>query len=455
MAISCLVFSIALVFCGCARRPTDQTNLDHEFLEAVASGDMETTRQSLRRGAHIEAKNHDGNTALLIVAHQQHRAGEKANNETAILKMLLKNGSNLEVRDQNGSTPLMAAVESGDDATIKLLLDKGAKIEAEDQSGETALMKAAKSGRSDLTDILLERTIDKKSKDRALLAAIVTAPLTLIMAEPPPATQITATAAPRQTSDASHDVTQTIRLLLEKGADIEARDEQGQTPLIRAAAGAQARIVKLLLEKGAYIEAKDTSGATALIASACGGCVSIDMGDTFECVQVLMAHGANVEAKTTGGSTALMVAASYGQTKILKLLLEKGANVADRDSDGDTALILAAQSGIMTATGMVFTAGCVGLLLDHHSDINARNKKGETALILSVSEPGATEATKIVRLLLRHGADAALKDIHGNTAFSVAKKNGFRRAADLLQKAANFTSLRDWLPCIGLSVSDA
>src|SRR5581483_5057182 len=103
---------------------------------------------------------------------------------------------------------------------------------------------------------------DKKSKDRALLAAIVTAPLTLIMAEPPPATPAATTAAPSQTSDASHDVTQTIRLLLEKGADIEARDEQGQTPLIRAAADAQTGIVKLLLEKGADIEAKDTSGAT-------------------------------------------------------------------------------------------------------------------------------------------------------------------------------------------------
>jgi ankyrin repeat protein len=297
-------------------------------------------------------------------------------------------------------------------------------------------MEAASIGRSDVTEILLERTADKEAKDRALFAAIVTAPVMMNIAGPQPGTRPSAAAPPSQISDLPYDASHTVNLLLENGADIEARDEQDRTPLIRAATYGQGRIVELLLDKGANIEARDPNGATALINAACGGCVVIDMGDTFDCVQLLIDRGANVEAKTKGGGTALMVAANYGQNRILKLLLGKGADVTDRDSEGSTALILAALSGVTTATGMVFTTDNVRLLLDHHSEVNARNKKGETALIAAVSEPGAPEATKIVRLLLNRGADASIKNIHGNTALTLAKKNGYVQAVDLLRKAA-------------------
>jgi ankyrin repeat protein len=434
-AVSFLVLAISVSLCGCVRHSVDQSTLDHEFLEAVAHGNPDSVRQSLKRGAHIEAKDHNGDTALLIIVHQEQRVGDKAKGQTAIVKVVLENGANMEIRDQNGSTPLRVIVQNGDPAVIKLLLDKGANVEAKDQNGETALMEAARLGRSDVTQMLLERTADKEAKNRALLAAIDPAPVVIRISEPQPGVKPAAAAPPSQISDLPYDTTHTIKLLLEKGADIEARDEQGKTPLIRAATYGQAGIARLLLDKGARIEARDPDGATALISAACGGCVSIDMGDTFDCVQLLIDQGANVGAKTKGGGTALMVAASFGQTRILKLLLAKGANVTDRDSDGSTALILAAPSGVTTATGMVVTTDSVRLLLDHHCEVNARNKKGETALMTALSEPGAAEATKIVRLLLNHGADVGIKDIHGNTALTLAKKNGYIHAIDLLQKA--------------------
>jgi ankyrin repeat protein len=435
-AASFLILSISVSLRGPVRHSVDQSTLDHEFLEAVARGNPDSVRQSLKRGAHIEAKDHNGDTALLIIAHQEQPVGDKAKDQTAIVTMVLENGANMEVRDQSGSTPLRAAVLNVDPAVIRLLLDKGANVEAKDQNGKTALMEAARLGRSDVTEVLLERTVDREAMNRALLAAIDAGPVVTHISDPQPGVKPAAAAPPSQISDLPYDTTHTIKLLLKKGADIEAKDEQGQTPLIRAAAYGQAGIARLLLDKGARIEARDPGGATALISAACGGCVIVDMGNTFDCVQLLIDRGANVGAKTKGGSTALMVAASSGQTRILKLLLAKGANVTDRDSDGSTALILAAPSGVMTATGMVFTTGSVRLLLDHHSEVNARNKKGETALMTAMSEPGATEAIRIVRLLLNHGADADIKDIHGNTALTLAKKNGYIHAIDLLQKAA-------------------
>jgi len=55
-----------------------------------------------------------------------------------------------------------------------------------------------------------------------------------------------------------------VKLLLEKGANIEAKDNDGDTALINAAIKGETEMVKLLLEKGANIEAKDNKGETAL-----------------------------------------------------------------------------------------------------------------------------------------------------------------------------------------------
>jgi len=56
-----------------------------------------------------------------------------------------------------------------------------------------------------------------------------------------------------------------VQLLLEKGADIESKDTDGQTPLSWAAQDGCEAVVQLLLEKGADIESKDTDGQTPLL----------------------------------------------------------------------------------------------------------------------------------------------------------------------------------------------
>jgi len=65
------------------------------------------------------------------------------------------------------------------------------------------------------------------------------------------------------------DSADTARLLLEHGANIEAVDEEGTTPLIRAASRGRTHVVNLLLEKGADVEARNSRGMTAPIAAAC------------------------------------------------------------------------------------------------------------------------------------------------------------------------------------------
>jgi hypothetical protein len=128
-----------------------------------------------------------------------------------------------------------------------------------------------------------------------------------------------------------------VRLLLEKGADVEAKGRFRETALIGAARGGHEAVVRLLLEKGADVEAKDEYGGTALVGAAEGGHEAV--------VRLLLEKGADVEVKDGLGGTALIGAAQRGHEAVVRLLLEKGADVKAKDKYGGTALIGAAKGG--------------------------------------------------------------------------------------------------------------
>jgi len=85
-----------------------------------------------------------------------------------------------------------------------------------------------------------------------------------------------------------------------------------------------------LVDHGADVNARDTDGNTVLIDAA-------DRYDT-ELERLLLDHGADVSARNKGGSTALMRAAFYGNTDFVRLLLDHGAEINARDRSGMTAL---------------------------------------------------------------------------------------------------------------------
>lgn len=139
--------------------------------------------------------------------------------------------------------------------------------------------------------------------------------------------------------------TDIMEMALKRGADVNCRDEGGQTPLIVACRGVgpgQLHAVKLLLDKGADVNAKDRNGMTALMQACAGG----GMGQS-EVVRLLLEKGAEVNARDCEGSTALIYVCSGGEPPrdlaVVKLLLEKGADVNARDHDGKTALDWAAR----------------------------------------------------------------------------------------------------------------
>jgi cytohesin len=120
------------------------------------------------------------------------------------------------------------------------------------------------------------------------------------------------------------------RMLLMKGIDVESRDDNGNTPLINAAAYGFIEIVEMLLNHGARIEGKDDDGCTSLHAASSRGHLSA--------VNLLINKGANFEVSSVHGWKSLHTAASNGHLKIVKALIEKGADMNALTKGGQSAL---------------------------------------------------------------------------------------------------------------------
>jgi hypothetical protein len=107
------------------------------------------------------------------------------------------------------------------------------------------------------------------------------------------------------------------KALINAGANVNAKDERGYTPLIWAAAQGHIKVMKVLLDNGADINAQNELGETALIMAA-------HFGDT-KAAQLLIARGADKNIKDTEGYTALATAKDWGHTNVARILKKAGA----------------------------------------------------------------------------------------------------------------------------------
>ncbi|KAL7933148.1 ankyrin repeat-containing domain protein [Trichoderma chlorosporum] len=329
-------------------------------------------------------------------------------------------------------TSLMLASYSGHTAAAKFWLESGHNIEARDTAySRTPLLWATIEGRDTVVKLLIEKgaDIDAREHGRTSLSWAVYKGYESI-----------------------------IKLLLDANADTEARDtSNGQTPLIYAVKQGHEAIVKLLLEKKADIEARDALfGQTPLMWAA------DERHDAI--VKLLLENGADIEAKdNTYGQTSLLTAVNKGSDTILKVLLQNGANTEVKNKGGWTPLSSAAARNHTTIVKLLLEwnthieientniqtalfwaikrreVDVVGLLLNHGLDINARNDNGLTALLLAIQCGNVL----IVEMLLSRGAGIEESDKERQTPVIWAIKERHKVIINLLLKQKACVNVRD------------
>ena len=129
------------------------------------------------------------------------------------------------------------------------------------------------------------------------------------------------------------NITESVQLLLERGAEIEARNKINCTPLHYAAEKNSTESVQLLLDRGAEIEAKNENNHAPLHYAA--------WKNITESVKLLLERGADIEARDLNNHTPLHFAARGNSTRAAQLLVKRGAKIEARDNNNQTPLNLA------------------------------------------------------------------------------------------------------------------
>lgn len=227
---------------------------------------------------------------------------------------------------------LVVAAEKGQIAVVKSLLEAKTEVNKRDKQGNTALMFACYKGYVTIVELLLAAGADVNAGNGYSTA------LSMAVSDPPDVSKSRAIA------------TKIAAMLIDRGADVQARNDYGWTVLLEASRQGHTEVVKMLLDKGAEVNQANRLGITPLMYASGGiGYVSI--------VRMLLDKGADVNAADRDGFTVLMHAVHSSNLEIVKLLLEKGARVNAEGKLAETALCLAAEYKLPQTVSFLKQAG--------------------------------------------------------------------------------------------------
>jgi len=389
------------------------------LLAPVYRGSLDIVRALLGAGADVDARSElSGQTPLLSMSSLR----------TKVVEALLEEGADVNAKGEAcNETALMLAAISGNTATVQALLGKGADVKAASTNGRTAMLMAEALGHAEVIK-LFEGAGALRETSIALVPLEAYVPRYLVVnakrgrpLHPQAALALLSRGAVVK-ADGEADLllaairgdVEAVSALLDKGADVNVRHEDGWNGLMLAAVNGHSPVVQALLDKGANVDAKENlMGQTALIWAVKGGHTAT--------IKSLLKAGANVNARDKFGGTALTRAASNGQSEIVKTLLEAGADINAREYDGDTALIEATGEGYLEIIQELLKAG---------ASVNDKDLDGRTLLMIAAM----TGTDKAVKVLLDAGADINAKDNFGSTALKQATALKRKKIVQLLQK---------------------
>lgn len=364
---------------------------------AAAGGHLECAQQLYELGAdpHAIARAQDGYVEKLE-------------------KMIAEGKVTPEEPHVDGVTALHVAAQHGHLAVVDFLIETPkVDVSVKDDEGRTPLLLAVKGGHGEVAIALVKAGADPNTPHVDDDGAEHNLLFDAIMVENE----------------------EFANLLIASGADLYYKDEKNVSTLLQASHRGLATVVRALLEKhaasgkeGGYIDDASDDGITPLIAASSEG--------HLEVVKLLVAAKANVDAKDQDQTTALMAAAARGHVDVAReLVAVAGAAVNEQNADGHTALMFAYNGKNQVDT-----------LWERYSQfIRESDESTQQDMDDNGTGPIIREALDrhiaLIDLLLKSGADPALKDKEGHTA----KDFDYNPETDseILDKEAKAEKVRD------------
>jgi ankyrin repeat protein len=390
-------------------KTAEDLNLSAALWEAVSS---EALRLMIDAGADVDRRDKYGWTAMHQIAR---RCGDFYFDPEEMMRRLIDAGADIETRDRSGMTPLMfAARRIGNRPKslemVKLLLRSGASLDAVDENGHDALYWITE-GSWNKTDWSYLNRFTKRIFGELLFEIMRSVQAKADRAE---GSENGNTWSDLPLSDEDIDLLtvsfwgrpKDIESALSRGANIEAKSQNGYTPIMFASAWNDARAVKHLIKRGADVEARNDTGETALILACIIGDPSY-VGDSSK-IRTLVKMGASLISTDNSGRTPLMAYIdSDGNKRTARFLIKSGADVNARDADGKTVLMYAVL-GYFYDTVSFPDIGIVKAIIDAGASLNDLDNKGGSALDMLLDiDDGGPSRKEVARLLLARGADPA------------------------------------------------
>ena len=400
--------------------------------QAAADGEIEHVKLLISEGADVNARDQQGWTPALAALNGW---------EWALTDLLLEKGADT-------TTPHLAAY-TGDLRGIKSLLEKDAPVDS--LEGLTLLHAAAAGGHKDVVELLIAKGANVNAENNKGKTPVDFAQsrnrkaiVELLIAR---GANISLHAAVRFGDLAK------VENILEDGADVDAKDRGGYTPLYYAIWNEDKDTIKLLVAKGADVSFTPKDDYPPLHYAV--------WNDDMELAELLVNNGAKFDAKDRYGWTAFRYAASGANRELVEFFVSKGADLSSFHGAacvGDLARVKAfVQQGtdINTKDEMNWTAlywaastgqqDVAEYLIAKGADVGARAEDSSTPL----HKAAKAGDRKIVELFISKGADVNAKDKRGNTPLYSAASAGHRDIAELLIVRGASVDARgknDWTP---------
>jgi ankyrin repeat protein len=433
------------------------------LLEAATGGQLESIKTLLELGADFATIDTDGVTVLMALASIGNIEGTDI-----IVKALKTKMSDEELKvhinrfsDSGGSAVMFAAAggfvenakqfmalgadvhavahqKEGYAEKLQKMIEAGQVVEEDpDLDGVSALHVAALGGHTEMVNVLLADGVDVTVGDvkgRTPLELAIAGnhgevSMALVAAGADPNTPYT------DEDGETHNLLfdsivveneEFASLLIEKGADIYHVDEKKVNTVLQASHRGLTEVVKALIEKNGgkdgFLNAPSEDGITALIAASSEG--------HAECVKLLIEAKADVNVQDKDGTNSVMAASARGQLEVVTALLAAGASVNEQNTDGHTALMFAYNGKNQVET-----------LWERYSQFVVEGEPDDAEGTVPLIKEALEDHKSLVDLLLKSGADPAMKDKEGH----VANDFDFHpdTDAEILEKQAKAAKVKD------------